>query len=261
MFTEDLGVHIVRIDVELPSQVEAEAEAVEKCPAAQDPLESEHPDQIGQRIGRVGDDEHDRLGRNSQQLRQNLPVDVDVLIEQLEPSGGIATVRCAAGLFIHPGGDHDQRRARQIRVITVPNVHGGGQRCAILHVGRDRNGALAGPIEHDDLPCAAAHDDRQQAGGPNGARPDHANLHLLLPSADDGYVARGVVLWSVAQVRAGPATAVDASTTKGPPVTATGGCLMLQNGCGAFRDDGSRKVIWSRQVPRTSASEDPKPDH
>ena len=31
-----------------------------------------------------------------------------------------------------------------------------------------------------------------------------------------------------------PAPAADASTTKGPPVTATGGCLVLQNGCGAF---------------------------
>ena len=136
----------------------SEAQAVEIRPSAQDVLEAEGADEIGQRVGRISDNQDDRLRRRLRELGKHLLVGVDVHFEQPQPASRIASIRRAASTFVHPGSDHDQRRTSQVGVISVTDVDGWGQRCAVSQVGRHRDRPLAISIHHDDLTRDAAHD-------------------------------------------------------------------------------------------------------
>ena len=61
VLTQDVGFHRCRIDMQVPSHVKPEAQAVEKRPRAQDSRESECADEVGQRVRWIGHDQDDRV--------------------------------------------------------------------------------------------------------------------------------------------------------------------------------------------------------
>jgi hypothetical protein len=88
--------------------------------------ESVLANEIGQRIGRIGDNQHYRVRCGFKELRKNLLIDGGILIEQLEAAGRIVTIRCASGFLIHACGNHHQGGTCQIGVLTVIEVRGRG---------------------------------------------------------------------------------------------------------------------------------------
>src|SRR5258707_7002555 len=101
-----------------------EAEAVEIRGSAQDTAEAALTDKVGQRVGWIGDDEHDRAGCSLGDLGKDLVIDFCVGVEQLEPARRIIAIRCAASLLVHSGGDHDEGRTGQVRVLSVMKIEG-----------------------------------------------------------------------------------------------------------------------------------------
>src|SRR5258708_9577264 len=89
MLAHDLGLDGARIHVQVPSQMKPEAEAVKIRAGAQDTAEAALTDKVGQRVGWIGDDEHDRTGCSLGDLGKDLVIDFCVGVEQLEPAGGI----------------------------------------------------------------------------------------------------------------------------------------------------------------------------
>src|ERR1700716_3209029 len=110
MLAQDVGFHRRWIDTQPPSQVKSEAQAIEKRSTAQDVLESERTDKIGQRIRWIGENEDYRIRRRTKQRRKDFTVDAGVHIEQPEPAGRIVPVRRPTSLFIRASADHQQRR-------------------------------------------------------------------------------------------------------------------------------------------------------
>ena len=80
---------------------------------------------VGQWIGWIGHDEHERIRRGLMDTRHNILVDTDIRIEQSQPARRIIAIGRAASLLVDAGGDHDERRAREIRIIAVAYVNTG----------------------------------------------------------------------------------------------------------------------------------------
>jgi hypothetical protein len=78
--------------------------------------------------------------------------------EKLQPAREIAGSDGTPCPFIDAGGDHDERRARKLVEIPVPDVDQWRQRSTIADISRDRPGAFARPIDKHDLSDRATHD-------------------------------------------------------------------------------------------------------
>jgi len=65
-------------------------------------MASEVASQIGQGIGRIGDDQEERLRRHRNDFGNNISVDVRIGIEKLQPAGGVLAVCGATSLFVYP---------------------------------------------------------------------------------------------------------------------------------------------------------------
>ncbi len=158
MLSQDQGFDVHGINIQPARQMDSEAQAVQKCPAAQNMCESGPADKISQRIRWIGENQDDGVRGCAPELGKDALVNARIRIQQLQPAGRIASIRRPAGLFIDSGGDHDQGRAGQIRIISVTDVHRlRRQRCAVLQVGRNRLGPLAVTVQHDDLTSTFPH--------------------------------------------------------------------------------------------------------
>src|SRR5215204_2254335 len=99
-----LGLDRCGVDPEPLSQVNPEAQAVEQRAGAEHSVVSGEPArQVGERIGRVADDEKHRPRRRLDDLWDQVLVYADVGVEQLEASLGVVAVCGAAALLIYPG--------------------------------------------------------------------------------------------------------------------------------------------------------------
>ena len=70
--------------------------------------------QIGERIRRVGDDEQNGVRCGFGNRRNDLTVDLGILVQEAQTALRIATIRCPAGFLVDADGDHDERGACQI---------------------------------------------------------------------------------------------------------------------------------------------------
>jgi len=76
-----------------------QAQAVEQRAGAEHTVVSGEPArQVGERIGRVGDDEKHRAGRRRHHFGDHVAVDAGVRFEKLEAPFGVAAVGGAAAL-------------------------------------------------------------------------------------------------------------------------------------------------------------------
>ena len=97
MLSHDQRFDSVGIHIEVVSQVVAKAQAVEEGSGTHDVLEAECADQVGQRVGRIRNDQDNGIRRRLENLRQYVVVDLDVLIEESKPARGIGPAGRAAG--------------------------------------------------------------------------------------------------------------------------------------------------------------------
>ena len=159
MLAQDLRINRGRADAKPASQVKSKPQAVEIRPGAQNARVTEHSHRVGQRIGRIRDDECRRLRFRRMQPTDNVLEDIDIGIEQPQSAGGIIAVGGAAGLFVNASGDHHQRGALQIGVIAVPHLGGGRQHGAVLDVGYQPPRFLPIAVQDHDFAGNPSHQD------------------------------------------------------------------------------------------------------
>ena len=135
---------------------------------------------IGERIGRVGHHEKDRVGLRPHDPRHDVAIDLGIPVEQFEAPLRIVAISGTAGFFVHARSDQHNTRAREGIIIAVDNIDLGTKRGAVAHVRRDRLGGLAGTIDQDDLARAAAGDGGHCAGAADIAGSDNSDLHRLI---------------------------------------------------------------------------------
>jgi hypothetical protein len=91
------------------------APAIEQCTCAENAIvPGEFACQEGKRIRRVGYDEQHGIRRRRGYQRNNLAINLCVLVQEAQASQRIAAIRCAAGFLVDADGDHDKRGACQI---------------------------------------------------------------------------------------------------------------------------------------------------
>jgi hypothetical protein len=180
LLADHLSLHLIGIDVEMLRQMNPETQAVEEGAGAQQAIVSRAgAGNIGERIGRIGDDQYDRARGCASNFRDDLAKNFSVLVEQPQPALRIAAVSGATGFFIYAGGNHHQPGARQVIVVSVD--HSGLQTKwrSVAKVGRDRLRAFARSVHDDDRPGAPAHDSGQRTSTPNPSRTNDSDLHDL----------------------------------------------------------------------------------
>ena len=128
----------------------------------------QHADRVGQRVRRIGDDENQRLRLGGVQTGDNVLVDLDIGVEESQPAGRIVTVSGPTGFFVHAGGNHDQRGAFQVGVITLPHFDGGRQDRAVLDVGNQPSCPFSIAIEDDDFAGTTPGHEGRQTRRPDG---------------------------------------------------------------------------------------------
>ena len=96
-------------------EMEAEAQGVEEGAGAQHALVlGAGARDIGQRIGRVRDNQDHGLRHGVHHARHQLPIDIGIFVQKPQPALWIVAVGGTAGLLVHAGGDHDQRGAGEL---------------------------------------------------------------------------------------------------------------------------------------------------
>jgi hypothetical protein len=163
-------------DPQLPRQEGAQPGGVEDPGHADHPLAREAgglEGDVAHRVQRVGDHDHDRVGRSLGHRPADLAHDLAVGLEQVLA----AHVRLAR----QPGGDHDDVRAAGL-VVVIGSAHAGVvppdgtrlievQRLALreplLHVDQDQLGVAAlGQLVRGGCPHVAGPDDSDLASHP-----------------------------------------------------------------------------------------------
>ncbi|MGY3505189.1 hypothetical protein ACVWYJ_005808 [Bradyrhizobium sp. USDA 4471] len=178
MFSDHLRLNLVGIEVEMLCQMHAEAQAVEEGAGAQHAImpRADARD-IGERIGRIGHDQDDRVWRRPHDAGNDFAIDPAVGMKQPQPALGVAAVGGPAGLFVDAGGDHHQLRIGEVIVIPIDNRALGTKRNSVTKVGRHRLCAIAGSVHDHDRPGATAHDRRESTGRSNFSCADYSDLH------------------------------------------------------------------------------------
>ena len=67
--------------------------------------------QKGERIRRIGYDEQHGIWRSRCYLRNNLTINLGILVQETQASQRIIAIRCAARSLVDPSGDHHKRGA------------------------------------------------------------------------------------------------------------------------------------------------------
>src|SRR5947208_2626915 len=113
---------------------------------------------VGKRIRWIGSHKDDGVRCCLNYTWDQGLIDATIDVEKLQPARRIAAVDSTPSLFIDAGGDHDERRARKLIEIPIPDVDPWRQRSTIADISRDRPGAIARPINKHDLSDRATHD-------------------------------------------------------------------------------------------------------
>jgi hypothetical protein len=120
----DQGFDEGRTHFKPPREVEAKAQGVEEGATAQDALVvGKAPGEVRQGIGRIGDDQDDRLRRHGDDAGYDVAIDLGVCVKQLEPAGRIAAVGRAAGPFVDASGDDRQHGACEVGIVTSAQLN------------------------------------------------------------------------------------------------------------------------------------------
>src|SRR2546425_9886841 len=144
-----------------------EAQGVEDRARAQHALmASKLASKVGQGIGRIGDNQDQRLGRRRNHFGNNISVDVRIGVEKLQPSGGVAAVRGTTGLFVDTRGDDHEHGVGKVRIVAGAKLHCRRERRAVLEVGYDTLCALLILVQHNDLARSSSHDEREKTSSP-----------------------------------------------------------------------------------------------
>ncbi len=98
MLADDLGLDEGRTNLEPPREMEAEAQGVEEGARAQHALVTgEAPGEVRQGIGRIGDDQDDRLRRRGDDPGHDVAIDMALASSSLSrPAGSPRSKRCQA---------------------------------------------------------------------------------------------------------------------------------------------------------------------
>ena len=132
--------------------MDAKTLAVEICPHAQDGrLRGDLAGNIGEWIGRVGHHDQHRMRRGLHDLRDDLPINFRVLVQELEATLRIIAVRRSACLLVDAGRDEHNTGAGEVVIIPVRDRDFATQRYAVADVGGDRLRSLARAVDQDDF--------------------------------------------------------------------------------------------------------------
>jgi len=81
MRVDGCGIHI-----EPPSQVIAKAQAVQEGSSTQDALEAVPAHEVGQRVGRIGNNQNNGIRHHAEKLRHYLTVYLNILVKEPKPA-------------------------------------------------------------------------------------------------------------------------------------------------------------------------------
>src|SRR5713226_4910400 len=132
---------------------------------------------VGQGIGRIGDNQDQRLRRRRNHFGNNISVDARIGVEKLQPSGGVAAVRGTTGLFVDARGDDHKHGVGKVRIVAGAKLHCRRERRAVLEVGYDTLCALLILVQHNDLARSSPHNERKKTSGAYAARSNDADFH------------------------------------------------------------------------------------
>jgi hypothetical protein len=182
MFSNDLRLYLIGIDIKMLCQVNAESQAVKEGASAQDTtMPCAGADNVSEGIRRIGYNQHNSAWRRADYAWNDVAIDLGVLIQEPQSTFGIVTVRGAASLFVDTGSNHHQRGIGQIVVVPVDHGRLGTKRRSVAKIGRDRLGAFTGPIHDDDVSGTAADHRRERACTADPSRTNDSNLHDQVP--------------------------------------------------------------------------------
>ncbi len=176
MFPDALGIHLRRMHAELAGDVEPEPQCIDISAGTVHAIMPGDPArQLGERLGRIGNDNDGRLRHDRDDLRHDLPDGGRVGSQQAQAPGGIVAVHRAAGLFIDAYGNEDQLGVFEIGVAAADEPHRRAERRAVLHVRDEPAHAPVVLVDDNDLMRAAAADDGHDARRADGppANKDH----------------------------------------------------------------------------------------
>src|SRR5713101_661197 len=148
-------------------------------------MASEVASKISQGIGRIGDDQEERLLRHRNNFRNNIPVDAPIGVEKLQPSSGVATVRGTTSFFVDARRDDHEHGVGKVRIVAGAELHCRRECRAVLEVGYDTLRALLILVQHNDLARSSPHDERQKTSGAYAACADDADFHEVCSSGSD----------------------------------------------------------------------------
>ena len=87
--------------------------------------------QVGERIGRIGDDKQHRSRCRRHNLGDHILEHTDIGVEQLEAPLAIVAIGGAAALLIDPGSKHHEVGTGEIRVVAIAYHDLGTERRAV----------------------------------------------------------------------------------------------------------------------------------
>jgi hypothetical protein len=153
--------------------MQTETQGVQKRASAQDALmASEVASKIGQGIGRIGDDQEERLRRRRNDFGNNISVDIRIDIEKFQPSEGVVAVGGTASLFVNTRRDDHERCVGKVRIVAGAEFHCRRECRTVLEIGYDTIRTRQILVYHDHLARNSAHDEGEKTSGAYAA---HAN--------------------------------------------------------------------------------------
>ena len=146
VLAEDVGVHVLLVDVVVLRDAGAQARGVQDRARADDLLLRQAGDlgeDIRQDVDRVGHDDVDRVGRVLDDLRDDGLGDVDIDLRQLQAG--------LSGLARDAGGQDDDVGILRVLVSARVDRDGGTEGNALADVQRLAHGLRFIDVDHDDL--------------------------------------------------------------------------------------------------------------
>jgi hypothetical protein len=182
MFSNDLCLYLIGVDLKMLRQVNAKSQAVQEGASAQHTImPCADAGNVSEGIGRIGYNQYNSARCRVDYTWNDVAIDLGVLIQEPQSTFGIVTIRGAAGLFVDTGSHHHQRCVRQIGIIPIDNCRLRTKRCPVTKISRDRLGAFKGSIHEDDVSGAAANHGRKRACAANPSSTNDSYLHDQLP--------------------------------------------------------------------------------
>ena len=178
MLADHLSLHRCGVHAEPLREMEAKAQRIEERPAAHHAVVTgDSPREVGERIGRVGNHEEQRLGSRSGNPGNQVPIDRGVGAEQSQAARGIVAVGGAAAFFVGARCNHHHRGAAEVSVFAGPQGNGRPEDGSVLEVGDGALGAFVAAIDQNDLARRSAQCHGEHARCPDRTRADDADFH------------------------------------------------------------------------------------